>query len=179
MAKRGWPTSQDRFCTQVLKIQPYLAWMGYHDPECLAISVCGVRREESVERNGWPLFTESSHKDDGRPLWSPLVFHTKEERDALIQRAGWEPLPHRSRECKCVLANRADLASWDEKDITQIEQVEEAAGMTRKGHPRVMFRPHNYMGAIGIREVVKWAHSARGEFRPTERAACDSGFCGA
>lgn len=177
MNKRGWPTSQDRFCTQVLKIQPYLAWMAYHDPNCQATSVCGVRREESFNRAGWPEWVESNPMEDGRKTWSPLVYHTKEERDTLIVRAGWIPLSHRSRECRCVLANREDLKMWSEEDVSDIERVEDRMGFTKKGHPRVMFRPHKKMNAVGIREVIKWAKTDRGKYEPTERAACDSGFC--
>ena len=52
----------------------------------------------------------------------------------------------------------------------------EDMGFTSKGNPRVMFRPYRHMGATGIREVVKWAHSSRGEYEPP--SGCDSGMCG-
>lgn len=104
------------------------------------------------------------------------------ERDALIVRAGFEPLPHRSMECSpCIYANRADLRMVPEERIAEIEALEKELGYTSKGKPRFMFRPRNYMGAQGIREVVRWAWSERGKFEPAEAGSgggCDSGFCG-
>ena len=49
-------------------------------------------------------------------------------------------------------------------------------GFTGKGKPRVMFRPKRHLGAVGIRNVVHWAHRTH-EDQP-DLFNCDSGFCG-
>lgn len=94
-------------------------------------------------RSLWPEWVEESSNHGGRRLWSPLATLLEKERDELIKRSGFEPLPHRSRECRCINAKRDDLKTWSEQDIQEIEALEIEAGFTGKGHPRVMFRPHN------------------------------------
>ena len=154
-----------QFCTEELKIRPAMRWLEDTDPGKELVCMVGVRREESRERARWPEFEEVSEKHGGRELWSPLVRHTVAERDALIRRAGFEVLPHRSQECfPCIGSNRNDLKRLTPERIEEIAKLEEDLGSTSKGKPRTMFRPYRHMGAIGIREVCKWAQSARGKY---------------
>ncbi len=130
-----------------------------------------------------PELVESSELDGGRTLWAPLVRHTKAERDALIERAGFRILEHRSDECwPCINGNREDLRrlAEDEARIAQIEALEAELGTTSNGKPRVMFRAAHKGNALGIREVVRWAQSAPAQYRMGQRFlfGCDAGFCG-
>jgi len=175
--KKGWPSNQHQFCTKALKIEPALEWMDAADPEADAVCVIGIRREESRRRSTFPENTVESPGHGGRDLWAPMVRVLKDERDELIRRAGFDVLPHRSMECyPCVNANRADLRMLDEQRVSEIEAMEEGMGFTKNGKPRTMFRPHRFKGAVGIREVKRWADSERGEYEP--EPACDSGWCG-
>jgi hypothetical protein len=184
----GWPDKMRRFCTQELKIIPTMFWLLKNDPEGKAEMVCGVRREESAARRLWPEYVESSPADEGRPQWSPLIFHTKEERDALIERAGWQPLAHRSRECRCIMANGPDIASWSEEDIIDIEALETWLTELYPNRIKFMFHPQRMKGKPqGIRQVVAWAKQLvsdrlagkqrddGGELEPS--SGCDSGYC--
>ena len=175
--KKGFPRNGMQFCTGLLKIEPAMRWLEKIDPDKDLTCCVGVRRQESQNRQRWPEFTPESSAHGGRELWAPLVRVLEPERDALIRRAGFEPLPHRSQECfPCINANKADLRLLTEDRIAEIEALEKDMGFTSKGKPRVMFRPYRHMGATGIREVVKWAHSSRGEYEPP--SGCDSGMCG-
>lgn len=176
--KKMFPQRLMQFCTKELKILPTIAWLEKNDPERRAIVLTGIRREESTNRADAPAFQINSANDGGRCVIQPLAAFTVADRDALLRRAGFEPLPHRSEECKCINANRKDIQRWDESDIVEIEGME-AAPLSSKGKPRTMFRPNKHMGATGIREIVKWAHSPRGEYEPPEEAGepCDSGWC--
>ncbi len=190
--KKGWPAQGMQFCTEELKIAPAQALLAEVDPLGEVICVNGVRREESRERSTTPEWVEESEKHGGRSLWSPLVTVREPERDALIRRAGFQVLPHGSRECyPCVNSNKGDLRLLDEERVAEIEAIEATMGHTSKGKPRVMFRPHRCRGAVGIREVKKWAESDRGQYVPpvapdepvTDEqeqggGGCDSGFCG-
>ncbi len=159
-------------------MKPALEWLDKVDPDREAICVIGVRREESRRRAQFPEWTEESEKHGGRDLWAPLVRVREKERDALVRRAGLEILPHRSMECyPCVNANRQDFLLLDEARIAEIEKLEQSMGHTSKGKPRYMFRPGRFAGRPeGIREVIEWARSKRGEY--AKRKACDSGWCG-
>jgi 3'-phosphoadenosine 5'-phosphosulfate sulfotransferase (PAPS reductase)/FAD synthetase len=178
--KKAWPSRLMQFCTEKLKMEPFHEFLASVDKDKDSIVMVGVRREESTARANWPEFLEESNKAAGRSVWSPLVNYTASERDELIKKAGFEVLTHRSQECyPCVNANKADLLMLDEERVQKIEDLEESLGFTSKGKPRTMFRPHKKMGAIGIREIIKWAHSPRGKYQAPELGGggCDSGFC--
>lgn len=176
--KKAWPMNGKQFCTEELKIKPAMAWLEQVDPDKEMDCVVGVRREESKARAQWPEHTVESDKHGGRDLWAPLARVLTPERDALIARAGFDVLPHRSMECyPCINANKADLRLIDGRRIALIEKIENEMGFTSKGKPRTMFRPYRHMGATGIREVIKWANSGRGEYEPPS-GGCDGGWCG-
>jgi 3'-phosphoadenosine 5'-phosphosulfate sulfotransferase (PAPS reductase)/FAD synthetase len=170
-----------QFCTAELKMKPTADWLAAHDPFGTADSLIGVRREESANRANFP---ERARGPDGINVWAPLVRHTLKERDALLARAGVAPLPSRSKECfPCINSNRADLRALaaDEARIAEIADIEKSLGHTAKGAPRTMFRPYRYMGATGIREIIRWAESAPGEFDLDDgngSSGCEAGWCG-
>lgn len=176
----GWPDRLRRFCTEELKIVPTIHWLCENDPDGKAEMVCGVRRDESKERANWPEYLEGSDKNEGRAEWSPLVLLNTQERDELITRAGWVPLPHRSRECRCVLANATDLTLWSEDDISQIEDLEQWLGKLYPGKVKFMFNPRKKAGKPeGIRAVRRWAENLVASRSVPEEpvSGCDSGFC--
>ena len=180
--KRGWPGAggQGQFCTAELKVIPALQWLDAKDPNKEATAMTGVRRGESRHRSDAEEHVMESERHGDRELWQPLVRHTDEMRDNLIQRAGFGVLPHRSLECyPCINANIDDIRLLSEDRIRLIDITEKDLGFTKKGKPRVMFRTARRKGAVGIRAVVQWAAAPRPrdqmEMFPAE---CDSGFCG-
>lgn len=177
-----WPDKLRRFCTEQQKIIPTINWLSQHDPDGIAELCCGVRREESADRANWPEYVESDSTNEGRPQWSPLVHLKVAGRDELIRRAGWVPLPHRSRECRCVLANSSDIKTWNEDDIAEIEALEAELGQRnreREFSNKFMFHPHRKKGnPQGIRAVVEWAKQVKPKQAKREPGGgCDSGYC--
>lgn len=182
-SRKGWPRQGMQFCTIELKIVPALTWLNANDPLGMADCYVGVRREESQERATFPEYVERSANHGNRSCLAPMATFTETERDALLARAGVDPLPHRSKECyPCINSNRRDLRllAQDEGRIAKIEALEKDLGFTSKGKPRTMFRPYRHMGATGIRQVVKWALAERGEFNLDDGTGntCESGYCG-
>lgn len=181
--KKGWPRQGIQFCTAELKIKPTLAWLDQHDPELQAWCLVGVRRAESANRAQFPQFTHKSPNHGGRSVFAPIVKYLDADRDKLLRQAGVNPLPHRSMECfPCINSNRRDLQelAQDEERIAKIERIEAEMGITSKGKPRTMFRPYRYMGATGIREIVRWSTAKHGQFNPDDGGGddCTSGYCG-
>ncbi|WCS28168.1 phosphoadenosine phosphosulfate reductase [Methylobacterium sp. NMS14P] len=174
--KKGFPTQRFQWCSWRLKIEPGMRWLAEHDPEKRAICIVGVRHEEAKNPNDgraqWPGFSPKSGNHGNRAVLAPFVEMKEEGRNALLARAGIEVLPHRSRECRCINANKADLRLFDQADIEAIAALEAEVGKT-------MYRPHRSMGAKGIHEIIKWAHSPRGQYEPPEEpaAVCDSMWC--
>ena len=177
--KKGWPMGGGgAFCTAELKVLPALAWLDEFDPEGDAICCVGIRREESANRQSFPEWVEESEKHGGRSLHAPLVRFTEDQRNVLLQKAGFPVLASRSKECfPCVHANIDDLRQLDESRIIHIERIETEMGINSKGNPRVLFRPKRHQGAVGIRKVVDWANERRRRDQ-IDMFACDSGYCG-
>jgi len=165
------------FCTGELKVKPALALLDVLDPDGEAVCYVGIRREESRNRANFPQWTEESEKHGGRSLEAPLVTYTTSMRDELIKAAGFDVLPHRSKECSpCVHANKRDLLALDEADIAKVERIEAELGINSKGNHRTLFRPKRHKGAVGIRAVMAWAKGNQEELELT--GGCDSGYCG-
>jgi 3'-phosphoadenosine 5'-phosphosulfate sulfotransferase (PAPS reductase)/FAD synthetase len=174
----GWPDHLRRFCTVELKVWPTLEWLALHDPDGKAEMVCGVRREESHSRRLWPEYNANG-PDEGRGQWSPLILVGEAQRDELIRRAGWEPLPHRSRECRCINANRKDLRTWSEQDVADVAAIEQTMSERYPGKIKLMFHPKRWADQpIGIRAVVDLA-KLKGQEEEAESDGCDSGYCSA
>ncbi len=170
--KQAFPANGMQFCTTELKLIPAQKWLDSIDPEKNAVCMVGIRREESEKRRNWPVLTIASENHGGRDLLAPLADVRAYERDYLLKRAGWEPLPHRSKECSpCVNLNKADGRNLEEPEIERVERIEGDTGLT-------MFRVKKHMGASGIREIVKWANSPKGRYNPNQISGCDSGMCG-
>lgn len=177
-----FPTRMAKFCTQELKIRPFLKWATANDPDKRAIICVGVRRAESAARSRMPCFMPEH--DRGRHVWHPLVEFSDADRDAMILKTPFEILPHRSDECAiCINGNRADLRRASPDAIARIAALEERVG-------RPMFAPKDRMGATGINEVIRWARSERGRYssgpsgdllsalESGDFAVCEDAWCG-
>lgn len=174
LTKKGFPNQRYQWCSGLLKGLPFLEWIDEVDPECRATIYIGKRREESQERADTPEFIEASEYHGGRRIRHPLYLHTEAARDALVRRAGFEVLPHRSKECDpCVNSNRGDLRNLAKSDAAKTARLEVATGKT-------MFRPKRHGGAKGIEQVIRWAHSSPGKYNEKQEdlfaSPCSSGY---
>jgi 3'-phosphoadenosine 5'-phosphosulfate sulfotransferase (PAPS reductase)/FAD synthetase len=171
--KKGWPGNAQQFCTAHLKGLPFLEWIDAVDPQCKATVLIGKRRAESIKRRETPEFIESSAHHGGRRIWHPLYLHTDCERNALLARAGFDVLEHRSLECNpCVNANREDFNRLTPGEVARVNNLEAEIG-------KPMYRPKRF-NTLGIHGVIRWAKEGRdaGAFE-AEEDACSSLFgCG-
>lgn len=170
--KQGFPTQRYQWCSYRLKIEPGMRWLEENDPDCRAVVLVGVRQEESAERSSFPSYLAKSENHGSRVMLAPFATATAAERDAYLTRAGIEPLPHRSRECKCINSNKSDMRFFTPEDIAEIRALEAEIG-------RPLFRPHRHMGASGIDEIMRWANSPRGKYTPlagAQLAPADDGL---
>ncbi len=159
--KKGFPTQKFQWCSFILKIEPGQRWLAENDPDCRAVCLVGVRRDESQDRADFPEWLIKSMNHGGRMMVAPFATFSEVERNAFIQRAGWEVLPHRSRECRCINSNRNDMKRFTDNDWQAVSEIEQEVG-------KPMFRPKRHMGAVGAAEVRKWANSPRGNYQPPE-----------
>lgn len=171
--KKGFPGNAQQFCTAHLKGVPFLQWIDEEDKDYKAVVMVGKRRAESEARKDTPEFIYDSEYHGGRTLWHPLYLHTDAQRNDLINRAGFEVLPHRSLECNpCVNANRQDFLRLTSGEIERVNDLEVEIG-------KPMFRPKRF-SALGIHGVIQWAKNGRDRGNiEEEEAQCASLFgCG-
>lgn len=161
--KKGFPTQRYQWCSFILKIEPGQRWLEQYDPDARAVCLIGVRQEESADRADFPEWLPRSENHGGRVCIAPFATWTTVQRDELIRRAGFEVLPHRSRECKCINSNKRDMRAFTERDWRDIQEIENEIG-------KPLYRPHRHMGAKGANEMRKWANSAHGKYRPPDPA---------
>lgn len=157
--KKGFPSQRYQWCSHILKIEPGIRWLDEHDPDCRAVCLIGVRREESEDRSDFPEYLINSGNHGGRVMIAPFATFTAGQRDALILRAGFEVLPHRSRECRCINSGRADMRQFTDVDWIAIREMEIEVG-------KPMFRPAKHMGALGAEQVRQWSECEKGQYRP-------------
>lgn len=169
--KKGWPGNGQQFCTTWLKGVPFLEWIDEADPTRQAVVAVGKRRVESKERADTPEFIEASEYHGGRTVWHPLYMHTDEDRNALLARAGFDPLPHRSRECNpCVNGNRKTFLGLTPGEVERVSDLEAEVG-------KPMYRPKRF-GVIGIHGVMVWAKDGRNRADVNEEADGCAGLFG-
>ena len=179
-----FPSGRMKFCTRHLKIFPSVKWLNEVDPNHDLICLVGKRRAESFARSLAPAVIPVSTNHDGRLLWHPLVEFSDESQNAMVLKTPMELLPHRSDECEpCIFSSREDLRRVTPEKVDIIRAMEQSSG-------RVLFRPRAYAGAVGIDEIMRWAWSERGQFKPAETyiddgddgdqddGTCDTGMCG-
>jgi len=179
MMKKGFPSNKMQFCSGILKVIPFGDFAEFIDPAKEATVIIGKRRAESQSRANIPEFVPQSEHQEGRNVWHPLYKHTDKERNKLIRKAGFKPLPHRSLECcPCVNANRMDLRQTPEVQLDKLRRLEAETG-------RELFRAYRHQGAWGIDEVMEWANSGRGQYIHGQGKLwnyrgelCGSGMCG-
>ena len=180
--KQAFPANGMGFCSYELKIKPAMAWLEAFDPCKTAVCYVGVMRIESEKRKAWPKVLQESPNHGGRKLVSPLACMTLIERNELLERAGFDVLPHRSMECSpCINATIKDIQNVPGADLIKVVNLEEEMGVgVRSGKAKFMFRPHRMQGARGFKQVKDWADHGGGKYSPDQEDlfGCDSGFCG-
>jgi hypothetical protein len=180
--KQAFPANGMGFCSYELKIKPAMEWLDDFDPEKKSVCYTGVMRIESQARKNWPLVKEDSPNHGGRKLVSPLAEMSVSERDALLNRAGFEVLPHRSMECSpCINASIRDLQHIHDTDVIKVINLENEMGVGKvSGKPKYMFRPEKVSGAEGFAQVKHRADQGGGSYSPDQEDlfGCSSGFCG-
>jgi 3'-phosphoadenosine 5'-phosphosulfate sulfotransferase (PAPS reductase)/FAD synthetase len=133
--QKGFPTRKFQWCASFLKGLPLLAWLDQpaNDPGCVATIMLAHRRSASRAKATLAEFIDESEHYGERNLWHPLYLHTLEERDALLQRAGFEVLSHRSLECDpCVNSDAVDVLRMD------LSVIERTATLEKELHQKML-----------------------------------------
>lgn len=174
----SFPSRKFQWCAGFLKGLAILEWLDSPaiDPEYRATILLAYRRSQSRKRAQLPELLESSEHYNDRHVWHPLFQHSLAERDALVQRAGFPLLGHRSLECDpCIQSTQNDWMRMEPTTIDRLTKLETELGQT-------MF---TYADARNFQEAVTRAQQAGIRFQGSVDEAglfdqgCESPFgCG-
>ena len=206
LAKAMFPSRVIRWCTQQLKIFPFLdyAFTKYGRDEHEIgrfVNVVGVRAEESAKR---AQMSQWDMDDTGFVIWRPLLAWTEAQVIDIHKRHGIAPNPLYLRGAQrvgcwpCINSRKAEIRQVAESDNQRIALMRELEAILttraqkraeKKGTaptPRTFF--HNPVKGTEDRhafidEVVSWSRTNRkGEYEPfaplPHEAGCTRwGFC--
>jgi len=121
--ERGsFPTQKFQSCALLLKGSTFNAWLDEVDPGCEFKILIGRRSDSRVKVVGE---VQASPHFGGRDLLHPLAALDDEAFAALIERAGFEPLNHRSLECDpCIHNSKADVERISNADQKKLQKLE-------------------------------------------------------
>jgi 3'-phosphoadenosine 5'-phosphosulfate sulfotransferase (PAPS reductase)/FAD synthetase len=168
-----------RWCTQELKVRPFLRWVEEQDADI--INVVGIRADESAARSGLPE-REAMPGADHVEVWRPLIRWSEQDVIDIHQRHGVRPcrlyLEGASRVgCwPCIMARKSELRMLADDDVRvsimrDLEAlvariVEERKGAHPNGAPAFyQARAANEDGVypcVPIDRVLEWARTGKG-----------------
>lgn len=181
--KGMFPSAVARYCTQELKVRPFLRYVDSLDEDI--VNVVGIRADESAARAKLPereLMPGAEHIE----VWRPIIRWTEADVIAIHQRHGVEPCPLYLRGSTrvgcwpCIHANKEQIRqlSKDARRVRAVEMLEALVGRqaTERAdargddlpHPPTWFRSKDRRHKRGapIREVLAWSQTARGGRQP-------------
>lgn len=126
MRSRGsFPSRKFQWCAGFLKGLPINGWLEQTDRRAEATVLIGRRREASRAQSDLPEFIEESAQFGERKVWHPLYLHTRQQRNALLNQAGFPSLGHRSLECDpCVNSDLPDVLRMDKTVLARTSELE-------------------------------------------------------
>jgi hypothetical protein len=124
--RQAFPSTKFQWCANVLKGSTLLSWLDKVDPEGSYQVLIGHRRASSRSKQNLPAHIPSSEAFGERSVYYPLIELSTDERNLLLERAGFTVLPHRSLECDpCVNSTLVDLARIPPAILMRQEKLED------------------------------------------------------
>lgn len=125
--RKGFPSSKFQWCAGFLKGLPFLDWLDERDPRLLW--TIAIPKRQAFYAYPLAEVVDECEFHGQRRVWHPLHAVSDEVAAALIMRAGFEVLGHRSLECDpCVNSHADDLQRLSSEDREKVRSLEEQVG---------------------------------------------------
>ena len=134
LGRDSFPSVKFQWCTGLLKGLPFLDWLELNDSNAEAMILIAKRRAAALNHEHLPEWIERCEFHNDRTVWHPMIDVSDEDRNALLKRAGFIPLGHRSLECQpCVNSSKADCQRLNspesKKDKHRLENLQKEIGI--------------------------------------------------
>jgi 3'-phosphoadenosine 5'-phosphosulfate sulfotransferase (PAPS reductase)/FAD synthetase len=176
--KAMFPSRVRRWCTQELKVRPFLRWVDEQDAD--VVNVVGIRAEESLARSGLPE-REAMPGAEHIEVWRPLIRWTEQDVIDIHSR-------HAVRPCKlylegasrvgcwpCIMARKSELRMLGEDDVrvSVIRDLEALVARVVQDRKHMHDNPPTFYQArapsesgtypcVPIDKVLQWARTSLG-----------------
>jgi 3'-phosphoadenosine 5'-phosphosulfate sulfotransferase (PAPS reductase)/FAD synthetase len=177
-----FPSRVRRYCTQELKVRPFLRYVDSLDEDI--VNVVGIRADESAARAKLPereLMPGAEHIE----VWRPIIRWTEADVIAIHRRHGVRPCPLYLRGSTrvgcwpCIQSNKSELAELA-KDARRIMAIEALEALTARlaadrarakdkeaGNPPSFFQnplrqKDGRKPCVPIREMIAWSQTQHG-----------------
>jgi len=143
LGRCAFPSSQFQWCTGLLKGLPFLDWLEAIDGAGDVIVLLAKRKTAALAHLTLKEWVEVCEYHGDRTVWHPLFDLPDDERDALLERAKFTPLGHRSLECEpCINSTAKDMARLSIKDSQKLRSLEKEIGASWGTPPKA---PQKYL----------------------------------
>ncbi|WP_052403152.1 phosphoadenosine phosphosulfate reductase family protein [Legionella massiliensis] len=134
--RKQFPSPKFQWCASFLKALTILNHLDNCDPSCEALIVSGKRQQDSRRYANLQEFDYEDEYYQGRTIWYPLWQTSNDEFVGLIERAGFQLLPHQSLECSpCIHSRLEELSQIDPQAQARLEALEEQIGQAMFQYP--------------------------------------------
>lgn len=174
--KKGmFASRRQRWCTQLLKVRPFLSWVEALDQEI--VNVVGIRAAESAARSRLSEREEMPGAEHIE-VWRPLIRWTEGDVIEIHRRHGIKPCPLYLRGSvrvgcwPCIQSGKSELRqlAGDARRLTAIRMLEDLVARLaaeRGAAPPALFQSVVRMKdgsrpCIPIDRIVEWAQTSRG-----------------
>jgi 3'-phosphoadenosine 5'-phosphosulfate sulfotransferase (PAPS reductase)/FAD synthetase len=204
LSKGMFPGRMNRFCTQSLKIFPFMSWVEREYGEMSPVNAVGVRAAESKARSKLGHWEDIEWVD----TWRPLLLWTEDDVISIHKRNGIPPNPLYTKGVKrvgcwpCIFSRKEEIrlvAEMSPERISLIRKLEsEVFDIAKKRYAdrgetfeSLGYKPPSFFtktvdgkaSFIPIDEVVEWSKTSFGGkqyelFWDRDRSSCMKwGFC--
>lgn len=176
--KAMFPSRVRRWCTQELKVRPFLRWVD--EQNCEVLNIVGIRAEESAARSGLPE-REPMAGAEHVEVWRPLINWTEQDVIDIHTR-------HSVRPCRlylegasrvgcwpCIMARKSELRMLGDDDVrvSIIRDLEALIWRAVKDRERVHNHPPAFYQSrapnaegvypsVPIDKVLEWSRTGTG-----------------
>lgn len=133
LGRGEFPSKKFMWCAGLLKGLPFLDWLESKevDLNAKAVILLAKRHDATLFHQNLEPWIEHCQYHNDRSVWHAILDIDNTERDALLSRAGFKPLKHRSLECQpCVNSSCNDLNNMSNTDLQKIKKLEADLGQT-------------------------------------------------
>ena len=195
--KKGmFPGRLRRYCTQELKIFPYIAWVRKHYADQVVVNAVGIRAGESAARALLAVTAPMRETANKIIVWRPLLSWSTDDVIEVHKRHDLKPNPlYLSGAARvgcwpCIFARKKELRFVADNDPKRIEQIRLLEGLVsdaakeryaKKGETLESNSAPTFFGrgdpTLTIDEMVDWSRTAYGGkqyelFSDSDREGC-------